>query len=188
MDGDAWEQIYTRNHPLVYRYVLARAGDVQTAEDIAAMVFAEAVKRIGSYEERGQPLLAWLYGIARNLTNQHHRSNFRRRQIAPETPLDSARDEPWEHSWAEDAIEWWDLRNAILKLSADQREAVILRFLAGLTTPEVATLLGKNERAVYSLYTRALRSLRRLLGEDFVESRIVSAPSDDIPTEDRRDR
>lgn len=173
LDGEAWEEIYTRNHPRVYRYIQARVGDPELAEDLAATVFLEAVKRIQSYQQRGRPMVAWLYGIARNLTNQHHRSNMRRREIAPEQRLGDGEETPLpapSRVQPEAEIDAWDVREAVLGLSTDQREALVLRFFAGLTTPEVAIALGKNERAVYSLYTRGIQALKRRLGEDFMQS------------------
>jgi RNA polymerase sigma-70 factor (ECF subfamily) len=158
---EAWTQIYETNHPKLFRYVLARVGDRQTAEDLTATVFVEALKGIDSYVSRGRPLLAWLYSIARNVVNYHHRSRFTKkaRQLLWHSPGAEAN----EMSDPASAVEGWDLREAIDRLSSEQREVIILRYFVGLTTPEVARVVGKQERAVYSLYTRAIKALRRHL-------------------------
>jgi len=160
---EAWTQIYEVNHPKLFRYVLARVGDRQTAEDLTATVFVEALKGIDSYVSRGRPLLAWLYTIARNVVNYHHRSLFRRR--ASQRIADPAPSTEWANEMSDpaSAVERWDLREAIGRLSSEQREVIILRYFVGLTTPEVANVIGKRERAVYSLYTRAIKALRRHL-------------------------
>jgi RNA polymerase sigma-70 factor (ECF subfamily) len=160
---EAWTEIYEANHPKLFRYVLARVGDRQIAEDLTASVFVEALKGIESYVSRGRPLLAWLYAIARNLVNYHHRSAFRRK----------ARHELWNQQAVAEtvaksgdpasAVQSWDLQEAIGHLSGGQREVIILRYFVGLTLPEVAEVVGKQERAVYSLHTRAIKSLRRHL-------------------------
>ena len=160
---EAWTQIYEVNHPKLFRYVLARVGDRQTAEDLTATVFVEALKGIDSYESRGRPLLAWLYTIARNVVNYHHRSIFKRKasqRIWDRAPSTERADETSDPA---SAVEGWDLREAISRLSSDQREVIVLRYFVGMTTPEVAAVIGKQERAVYSLYTRAIKSLRRHL-------------------------
>ncbi len=160
---EAWTQIYETNHPKLFRYVLARVGDRQTAEDLTATVFVEALKGIDSYVSRGRPLLAWLYSIARNVANYHHRSLFRRKasqRIWDRAPSTERADEMSDPA---SAVERWDLREAIGRLSSEQREVIILRYFVGLTTPEVAGVVGKHERAVYSLYTRAIKALRRHL-------------------------
>ena len=181
---EAWTEIYEKNRRKLYRYVVARVGDQDIAEDLTSTVFMEALKSIDSYASRGRPLLAWLYRIARNVVNYHHRSEFRRkarqqllaaptrmlshllsargRQSHPADQMASG-NEAGELADPALLVERWDLRQAIGRLSSDQREVTILRYFVGLTTPEVARLLGKHERAVYSLQTRAIKALRRHL-------------------------
>ncbi len=160
---EAWTQIYLTNHPKLFRYVLARVGDQQIAEDLTATVFVEALKGIDSYVSRGRPLLAWLYTIARNVVNYHHRSLFRKKAsqgIWGRAPSTEGLDEMSDPA---SAVERWDLREAVSRLSSEQRDVIILRYFVGLTTPEVAGVVGKHERAVYSLHTRAIKALRRHL-------------------------
>jgi len=177
---EAWTEIYERHYPQLFRYVQARVSDVQTAEDLTATVFTEALKSIGSYQTRGRPLLAWLYTIARNVVNYHHRTQYRKQgrhgglflsaeAVAarllgrapaggqPTIGSNSDLESP------ESLIEGWDLRQAVARLSEEQREVIILRYYVGLNTPEAASVLGKHERAVYSLQARAIKALRRHL-------------------------
>ncbi|MBI2912993.1 MAG: sigma-70 family RNA polymerase sigma factor [Chloroflexi bacterium] len=159
---EAWTAIYEENYRRLFRYVYGRVGHRQTAEDLTAAVFVEALKSIDGYASRGRPLLAWLYTIARNVVNYHYRSTFRRG--AKQTLGESG--ESKALSGAADPAslaEGWDLRAAVDRLSADQREVVLLRYFVGLTTPQVARVLGKQERAVYSLQARAVKALRRHL-------------------------
>ncbi len=181
---EAWTQIYERAQPKLFRYVLARVGDRDLAEDLTATVFLEALRSIDSYAVRGRPLLAWLYRIARNVVAYHHRARFRKeasrallaapalvlsRFLSGRRPGDPSTNGAPSAAEAPDAadpasaVERWDLREAIGRLSGDQREVIVLRYFVGLTAPEVARLLGKHERAVYSLQTRAIKALRRHL-------------------------
>ncbi len=164
---EAWAEIYDRNYRKLFRYLNARLGDHQTAEDLTSAVFVEALKGIDSYVSRGRPLLAWLYRIAHNVLNYHYRSSFRRaareggqgRTSKEAAGLGRAR----EANDPQFLVEGWDLRSAVMRLSEDQREVIILRYFVGLTSPEAARVLGKGERAVYSLQTRAIKALRRQL-------------------------
>lgn len=181
---DAWREIYDQHQPKLFRYVYARVGDREVAEDLTATVFLEAVKSMDSYTHTGRPLLAWLYRIARNVVNYHHRSSYRRRakwsavggsagalrrllpsKRPPEGDLQQAAtsQEAGEEGDPATLIEGWDLKAAVNELSRDQREVILLRYFVGLTAAEVATLVGKHERAVYSLQTRAIKALRRHL-------------------------
>ncbi len=56
-----------------------------------------------------------------------------------------------------------DLRDALAKLPASQREIVILRVLVGMSAQEVAAVTGKRPAAVYSLQARAILALREQL-------------------------
>jgi RNA polymerase sigma-70 factor (ECF subfamily) len=181
---EAWTEIYESSHPKLFRYVMARVGQQDLAEDLTATVFMEALKSIDTYSCRGRPFLAWLYRVARNVVNYHHRTAFRRnagrallgaptrvlsqvlsakRRQDPQAAEAPSVNEAGELADPASAVERWDLREAIARLSRDQREVIILRYYVGLTTPEVASLVGKHERAVYSLQSRAIKALRRHL-------------------------
>jgi RNA polymerase sigma-70 factor (ECF subfamily) len=163
---DAWARIYDQHYPAIFRYIRARITDKETAEDLAAVVFVEAIRRIGSYRSRGRPLLAWLYGIARNQVYFHLRTTKRRGEIAPTSSDNpdsvlSRRDDPAA------LIESWDIHHALSRLSREQQEVLVLRYFVGLSTPETAAVLGKHERAVYSLHARAIQALRKNLDLKF---------------------
>lgn len=171
-DESAWTQIYAQHYEKVYRYMLGRVGERETAEDLAASVFVEALKSIDRYRSQGRPLLAWLYAIARNLANYHHRTAYRRQALGVASAGRGRTGDDTENEIGDQTpgggdpaalVEGWDLRQAVSRLSGDQREVVLLRFFVGLTTPQVAALLGKTERAVYSLQARAVQALRRRL-------------------------
>ena len=161
--SDAWTQIYHENYEKLFRYVYARLRDRETSEDLTATVFLEALKSIGGYRHAGRPLLAWLYTIARNVVNQHHRSRFRRGADRVVLGKDVAlAADPGADQLP--PVERIDLYDAVGHLPDSQREVIILHYFVGLTIPEAAEVLGKHERAVYSLQTRAVKALRRRLG------------------------
>ena len=172
-DQRAWAELYDLHHPRIWRYVYARIGDRDEADDLAAQVFAEAVASIHRYRYTGRPLLAWLYRIARNLTAE--RARKRRREL-PGTAA-----EPHGGS-LEERLDSMELARALEQLTESQREVVALRFFAGYSTREIASAMDKREAAIYSLEVRALDSLRRLLGEK--EGRLPVAPDKNGPLED----
>jgi RNA polymerase sigma-70 factor (ECF subfamily) len=180
---DAWKQIFDANYRKLFRYALARTNDRAASEDIASDVFFEALKSIDSFNYRGKPLRAWLYGIARHLVNKHLRSQRRRQTLSGLEDVASrvlwwrprsheakrtsagATAEPASGINPGDVVERLDVRHALDRLTADQREVTVLYFYAGFSIPEISRLLGKKERAVYSLHGRAIDALRRDLGE-----------------------
>ena len=172
--AEAWDEIYSRHYPVVYRYILARVFDATTAEDLASAVFLGAVKGMGSYRYQGQPLLAWLYRIARNVVSSHQRAMFRQRTLTLSAVLDlpgrvlgqMRKPEPSapEASDPGAKVERLDLREALSDLPQAQREVLVLKFYVGMDASEIAGIVGKEPAAVYSLQARGLQSLRRLLG------------------------
>jgi RNA polymerase sigma-70 factor (ECF subfamily) len=159
LEEDAWASIYERHYRQVYSYAYHRIGDRDTAEDLAAEVFAQAVAGIRSYQYRGRPLLAWLYRIAHNLTSDYLRSRARRLSVSPSEGGGPGAADPE----LEGISSRQDLERALLTLSPSQQQVVFLRFLQGFSSAEVGAILGKSSETVRALQCRAMRALRRQL-------------------------
>jgi RNA polymerase sigma-70 factor (ECF subfamily) len=181
---EAWTEIYSAHYAAIFRYAKARVFDEATAEDLSSAVFLAALKGINSYRYNGRPLLAWLYRIARNVVASHQRKVLGGRAERLREGLDLPRrvighlmraqrhearpgdqDLTRTASEADPAmmVDRLDLRDALAKLPAIQREVMILRFLVGLSGQEVAAVTGKRPAAVYSLQARAILALREQL-------------------------
>jgi RNA polymerase sigma-70 factor (ECF subfamily) len=162
-DSAAWSTIYAQHYDSVFRYLFGRIGRKEEAEDLASQVFLEALRSIDSYADRGKPLAAWLFGIARNLANNQFRSTRRRGET---DSLDEADVEDGTAVIGDLRAESLDLIAGINELTKEQRETLVLRFYVGLSAKEVGLVIGKTEQAVYALQVRALAALRRILGDD----------------------
>lgn len=183
---EAWTEIYNTHYRAIFRYVRARVFDEAMAEDLTSTVFVGALKGISSFRYKGRPLLAWLYRIARNVVASHQRQLLEHRGEGLRAGLDlprrairhlvgrSQRDDVQaaDHdlisttsSGGDPAamVERLDLREALTRLPAKQREVVILRFLVGLSGQEVAAVMDKQPAAIYSLQARAILALREHL-------------------------
>jgi len=176
-DTEAWTMIYDRHYQRLYRYIHARVFDRDTAADLTASVFVAAINGIGSYKYTGRPILAWLYRIARNTVADHQRRALGRRGLenvaAPVRAIAGVfRREHTEQAappaqWEPDRMaERLDLHRAVAALPESQREVLILRFLVGMSTEEIANILGKERAAIYSLHARAITSLRQSLSDE----------------------
>jgi RNA polymerase sigma-70 factor (ECF subfamily) len=157
-EAEAWEWLFEREFPRVYRFAFVRTGEVSAAEDIAAEVFEEAAARIGRYEFRGLPVRAWLFRIARNLTADH----LSRRKRRPVLRLEDAEEQPAPAH--EDIESLTDVARAMAGLTPEQQEVLALRFISGCDLAETAASLGKSVGAVKLLQHRALQALRKRLG------------------------
>ena len=150
---DAW---YDSMLPSVYGYLLHRCGrNAQTAEELTQETFVEAVRSRHTF--RGDDTRSWLIGIARHRLLDHLRREGRRERTFLRV---FARERPsvvWIGSDDQDA----DLVDALRRVPAAQRAALILRYVDDLPVREVARLLGRKEGAVESLLSRGRDRLRR---------------------------
>ncbi len=161
-DAGAFGALYDRHVDAVYRYVFYRVRNDADAEDLTSEVFMRALRAIPRYEPR-QAFLAWLYRIARNAVID------RARRARPQVSFEEALDHP-----AADRVVDPDaslaalsdrgvIRRAIAKLTPIQAEVVVLRFVEGLSTTEIAKIVGKREGTVRGIQFRALAALRELI-------------------------
>jgi len=163
LDNEAWQIIFNRHYPRLYSYLYYRVGDPNVAEDLCGEVFERAVKNIHRFKPRGGGLAGWLTRIAQNLAHDYHR----RRNVRPPDPLElneswiQADDDPDDQLLSRESAAY--LHRALQRLTPQQRDVILLRFIAQMRTPEVAKIMGKTEGAIKALQHRALASLRREL-------------------------
>lgn len=160
-DAAAFGQLYLRYREPVFRYLRARCASDDQALEVAAVTFERAFVAIGRYRSRGGGFLAWLFRIARNAAIDEAR---RRRRGLPLAALADQRSRS-----PEDLVLESERRDRLVELVAGlpdpQRDAIALRYGAGLTAREIGRVIGKSEQATQKLISRALARLR----EDFDE-------------------
>lgn len=165
-DGDrqAFAALYRTYLPNVYKFLYYRLNNKSQVEDMTAEVFLRALRKIGDFTWTGADFGAWLLRIARNLIlDEAKSSRAKLEHLAEEMPEDSS----GQAETAEDAvIERFNqsaVRDAIKTLRPDQRDVVTLRFLQGLSVPEVAQLMDKKEGTIRTLQFRGLKALEKVL-------------------------
>ena len=160
-DPRAFGELFDRYWNDIFKFCYYRLGDWHRAEDVASQVFLEAIASVRTFDARNQhdSFRAWLYGIARNVTASARRSDQRH----PTAPLEQATelvdraDSPEEQALAADELA--RLRALLMQLSPEQQELVELR-LAGLTSLEIAQVLGKSHDAVRKAQSRTMAALK----------------------------
>ncbi len=161
-ESAAFGLLYDKHVAAIYRYVYYRVRDDAEAEDLTSDVFMRALKAMPRYEPR-QAFLAWLYRIARNaVIDRARRGN---RQVSYEDALEHPTPDqivvPDEQVLAHSDNE--TLRGALAKLTPLQQEVIVLRFLEGYSTEEIAKIVGKREGTVRGIQFRAIGTLRQLI-------------------------
>lgn len=161
---DTFVDAYRAHHPQLFRYVNARLGQRQEAEDVTNAVFEKAYAAVGHCRPSPAGFSSWLYTIARNTLIDHYRRRRLPIEAEAEQELLHVRDPtggPEELLLADEVRR--ALYDAILELTDEQRQVIGCRFFFNLSVIEVAGLLGKTEGAVKALQSRALGRLQRRL-------------------------
>jgi RNA polymerase sigma-70 factor (ECF subfamily) len=156
-DPAAFAPLYESYRDSVYRYLLSRTGTAEEAEDLLQQVFLRAMDALPQYQPNKRPFVAWLLGIARNLSIDAHR---RRRTTVPWDLVPGvfrSRDSGLEAEVLH-REELSQLGVLFTALPADKRELLVLRFSAGLTVQEIAAVIGKSEAATKKQIFRTLRT------------------------------
>lgn len=156
-DAAAFGVLYDRHFMAVYRYAFLRVRDRMEAEDVTSEAFMRALRSLHRYEPRA-PFAAWLIRIARNIVIDRVRGGTRREANERAAAMPGSVD-PEREALAR--LEGLELRAALDKLSDLQREVLILRFYADLSTEEVCAVLGKGPSTVRGIQFRAIAALRR---------------------------
>lgn len=150
-------EIYSRD---VYRYCYRRLHDHHAAEDCQQTVFVAVVSSMHRFEYRGREFFqAWLYSICHTVVVDYLRREARRPTVALSLDIESA--DLTTTALCDHAA----LSQALEHLTSHQRRTVLLRFVVGLSTGEIACITGRSVGAVKLLQHRALRRLHRLIEE-----------------------
>jgi RNA polymerase sigma-70 factor (ECF subfamily) len=170
-DPEAFGALFDRYHAPVYRYVVARVGRPSDAEDLAQLVFVKALEALPRYQARGVPFGGWLFRLARNVVIDHIRT--RRDHSTLELIVERAAGDDGPDELAVLRQDMDSVAQALRRLTPEQREAIELRFFAGLSAKEAAMAMGRQEGTVRGLQFRAIAALRRDLG--------LEAGDDELP-------
>jgi RNA polymerase sigma-70 factor (ECF subfamily) len=160
-DRAAFDKLYDRYFDQIYSYVYYHCGNREQAEDITAATFQRGLEDLPNFHWRGVPYSAWLYRVASRLL-----SRDRRRPAWLELQEDrvgDAADEP-DTAWLRREAST-ELHDAIRGLPPDQRQAILLRFFAGMRNKEVGKVMNRSEGAVKLLVFRAVSNLREALAD-----------------------
>lgn len=153
-------RVYRDLAPAVLGYL--RSQRVPEPEDVLGEVFLHVARDLhrGRFKGDDAALRRWVFSIAHNRAMDAHRRRTRDRS----TPRDDVVDARIVDA-PPDPVDP-ELVEALASLSADQREVVLLRFIADLPLEAVARITGRTTGAVKALQHRALENLRRAVSPE----------------------
>ena len=171
LDAEALDDLFRDHSRQLLIFFARRTMDAETATDLMAETFAAAFRdrrqfRGGSREEA----TGWLFGIARHqLSSFYRRGSVEReamkRMLVERRDLSSEELERIEELAGIASLRQC-VRERLLELDAPDQEILRLRVVEERDYDEIAEALGVNEAAVRARVSRALKRLRKLVGDD----------------------
>jgi len=154
--------LYDRYGALILAYLRRHTASLEDAEDLLLDIFVAALEQdqIAAVPEEAR--VRWLQRVARNKVVDYYRRSARCLTV----PLEqSTEDLEMDSALAPEQVvlrqeEQNHLLGAIQQLPPLQQEVLRLRFVAGLRSADIASLLNKRESAVRKLLSRTLNLLR----------------------------
>ena len=167
-DPEAFAGFYRAHGDWVFRWVRMQVEDAETAMDITAETFAQALLSVRRFRGREPGTgTAWVFGIARNLVRRY----FERRRVEAEArirvgmPLTSY--EPDEYLEADERLDAdalaGEIADALGYLPTELRRTLEARVVGGLEYGEIASTVGITEANARMRVARGLRALRARL-------------------------
>ncbi|MCA9822837.1 MAG: sigma-70 family RNA polymerase sigma factor [Dehalococcoidia bacterium] len=164
-DREALTALYEFYFPRVFRYTVARLGNNEDAEDVTNEIFLKIIDNIGGFSWRGLPFGAWVFRIARNeIVSFVRRQKHRGGNVQLVDTIED--DAPDFTGNIEMASTLQVVREAAEQLPEAQRQVIALRFGAGLTVKETASVLGKSENNVKVLQHKAVARLQKMVKDE----------------------
>jgi RNA polymerase sigma-70 factor (ECF subfamily) len=169
-DPEAVRVLYARHGRMVYSVAFAIVGSETEAEEVTQDVFLRAWEKAESYEPQKARVVTWLARIARNRAiDVLRQSGARNARVldsgdALEFLPDTGAVDPGES--AATAGKRRVVQAAVARLPPEQRRALTLAFMHGLTHREVAERLGEPLGTVKTRIRDAMHRLRDVLKEE----------------------
>lgn len=153
----AFSELVHRHVDLVYSAARRKIDSAHLAEEITQSVFLDLAKSAARLKP-GTPLVAWLYVVTRRTAIDAIRQEARRKireQTATEIAAMTSSEPPWKE--LEPLLD-----EALEKLSAKDRSALLLRFFENKNLRDVGEALGISDDAAQKRVTRATGQLRSI--------------------------
>lgn len=163
----AWEAIYGDLAGVVGGYL--RGHGAPDVEDLVSETFLSVAKDIPSFSGDEEDFRSWVFTIAHRRLQDTWRVRGRRVPVADGEYSEARGEREWQGNVEDEAMASMstvEVEALIGHLTAAQRDVILLRVIGDLSVAQTAHVLNTSEGAVRALQNRALRDLRKVLGDD----------------------
>lgn len=163
-DEEAFGKLYDRYSQAIYRFIVFRVSSREDANDLTSEVFLKIWQYIVAGDKNIENFKALLYRMAGNLVIDYYRQSGREVQALDEAGWNKIIDETYN---LEDQIRNKEdsrlIRLAMEKLTQDERELLVMRYIDDLEVKEIGKILDKTTGAVRVALHRAIKALKEII-------------------------
>ena len=154
--------LYERHRREVFAYFYRCTADRSQSEDLVQSVFLRLIKYRHTFTGEGQ-FVYWLFATARNAWYDEHRKKdpLKHKDAWPQQEDVQDHDQP--DFYVERQERRHIVQQALQRLSAEKREAIVLSRFHGLKYHEIAVIAHCSENAIKSRVQRGLLELKNLM-------------------------
>jgi RNA polymerase sigma-70 factor (ECF subfamily) len=156
-DEAGFLELWRALQPRLLRFL--RVVGCDDPDDVASETWLQVVRDLHRFSGGEEDFRRWLFTIGRHRAVDAARARSRRPAGAVNSGLDLLADTQLVEDQVLDGMSVQGAVALLSGLSRDQAEAVALRVIAGLETPDVAKILGKSAGAVRVALHRGLKAL-----------------------------
>jgi RNA polymerase sigma-70 factor, ECF subfamily len=185
-DEAGFLELWRALQPRLLRYL--RVVGCDDPEDVASETWLQVVRDLHRFSGGEEDFRRWLFTIGRHRAVDAARARSRRPADPSSVGLDILAD---SHLVEDQVLDGLSVQRAVALLaglSKDQAEAVALRVIAGLDTPDVARILGKSAGAIRVALHRGLKTLAADPSVQALANRTASGSGGTPPAADRSAR
>ena len=163
-DQQAMHALFERTQRIVFTLIVRITNNRESAEEVTLDVFHDVWRRASRYDAAGGSVVGWIMNQARSRAIDRLRFEQRKKRVNPHG------DSPHPDPAASDPHETFDLkeqgrllRDALMVLTPEERQAIETAFFSELTHPEVAARLNQPLGTVKTRVRSGLGKLRQAL-------------------------
>ena len=163
-DKDSFWDIYDMLLEPIYNFIFFKISHKEVAEDLTEETFVKVWDNLSKFKtQENVSFSAWVYRIAWNLTLDYFRKFNKESFLDPEIEIHDVGSSKTAKDETEISFNQKLLAKALTKISSDQKDVVILKYVNDLSYNEVSIILDKPEWTIRQLHSRALQKLKVIM-------------------------
>ncbi|OCZ49828.1 RNA polymerase sigma factor [Dehalobacter sp. TeCB1] len=161
----AFQELISKYHPYVFKFLVKLTGNDQLAEDLTQDIFIKVIRSIDKFEIAGKARFStYIITMSKNIYIDYLRKEKRSIPIDPlEYDFINDKSVPGFEDSVVNKIYSTDIMDQIEKLTEEQKMAIKLKYIEGLTLKEIGEMLNVEPKTVKSRIHNGMVKLKELL-------------------------